>query len=95
MITLKHEETKTSFFMMLMPILLGFLILVPNRNVYLAFLFLMLIGYIAHNQFALVHDLVTGNLARTRKLKTEVDTTESGVAADNPNESREGSTPSG
>ncbi len=73
MISLKKEETKVSLFMIVMPIILGLLILFPSRNVYLAFLFLTFIGYIAHNQFALVHGLFKIHPSRFKRSKSTND----------------------
>ena len=82
MISLKEEKTRVSLFMILMPFILSLLILFPNRNVYLAFLLLMLIGYIAHNQFAIIHDLFRRDIlpfrqktsmSETKDLKNDVE----------------------
>lgn len=74
MISKRTEKTNLSFFMILNPIMFGLLIMFPSRYVYLAYLVLILIGYIAHKQFSLVLGLVTNGLkkplTRIRKLKS-------------------------
>ncbi|TFG34961.1 hypothetical protein EU527_00495 [Candidatus Thorarchaeota archaeon] len=67
MISLKTERAKVSLFMILIPLILGFLILIPNRNVYLAFLLLTLVGYIAFNHFGLVHGLFKEQISHLRR----------------------------
>ena len=95
MISLKKEKTGVSIFMILMPFILGLLILIPNRNVYLAFLFLMLIGYIAHNQFALVYNLVKSTFSHFIRPKSQTDTTGPDLQIEGPVEMEQDSTPSG
>lgn len=70
MISLKTEKAKVSIFMILVPFILGLLILIPNRNVYLAFLLLTLIGYIAFNQFGLIHGLIKEKMKDFRVRRT-------------------------
>jgi hypothetical protein len=41
---------------------MGLLILIPNRYVYIAFLFLFLIGYLCHGQFSMILDLIHDGL---------------------------------
>ncbi len=62
MITQEAERTKVSIFMILNPLIFGVLILFPSRNIYLAFLLLMLLGYLAHKQFSLVLEFATNGL---------------------------------
>ncbi|TFG98831.1 hypothetical protein E4H12_04900 [Candidatus Thorarchaeota archaeon] len=76
MITQRTEKTGLSIFMILNPILFGFLILFPSRYVYLAYLILILVAYLAHKQFSLVLEIVATELRkipnRLRKTRTSV-----------------------
>ncbi|MHA1135243.1 MAG: hypothetical protein ACTSSE_02025 [Candidatus Thorarchaeota archaeon] len=92
MISQRTEKTGFSIFMILNPILLGILIMFPSRYVYLAYLVLILVGYIAHKQFSLVLGLVTGGLrripSRFRKsghVTTAVEDTPSDALENSPN----------
>lgn len=76
MISVKNEKAKVSVFMILIPFALSFLILFPSRNIYLAFLLLTLVGYIAYNQFALVHGLFTDGILHLRKSQPHDDSDE-------------------
>ena len=70
MITQKTEKTGLSFFMILNPLAFGILILFPSRYIYLAYLLLILVGYLAHKQFSLVLELLTDGLRRvTNKIR--------------------------
>jgi len=62
MITQETEKTKISIFMILNPLIFSVLILFPSRNIYLAFLLLMLLGYLAHKQFSLVLEFATNGI---------------------------------
>jgi hypothetical protein len=64
LISPRSEKTKLSTFMIFNPLLFGVLILFPSRYVYLAYLLLIMVGYIAHKQFSLVVGLVTTGLRR-------------------------------
>ena len=59
MISQRKEKVQFSIFMIINPILFGILIMFPSRYVYLAYLLLITVGYIAHKQFSLVLKLVT------------------------------------
>ncbi|MHA1863449.1 MAG: hypothetical protein ACTSWA_06750 [Candidatus Thorarchaeota archaeon] len=72
MITQKTEKTGLSFFMILNPLAFSILILFPSRYIYLAFLLLILIGYLAHKQFSLVLELLTYGLGRARHKFREI-----------------------
>ena len=61
-ITQKTEKTKLSIFMILNPLLFGVLILFPSRYIYLAYLLLILAGYLLHKHFSLVLELATEGL---------------------------------
>lgn len=69
MISLRTEKIGLTIFMILNPILFGFLILFPSRYIYLAYLILILVGYLAHKQFSLVLDIVT---TRLRKIPIRI-----------------------
>ncbi len=70
MITQKSEKMKLSIFMILNPLVFSILILFPSRYIYLAFLLLILIAYLAHKQFSLVTELIDDGLRKIpRKLK--------------------------
>lgn len=62
MITQKSEKMKLSIFMILNPLAFSILILFPSRYIYLAFLLLILIAYLAHKQFSLVLEMLTDAL---------------------------------
>ena len=64
MISVKKQTVKPSIFMILNPILFGLLILIPNRNVYIALMILMLLGYILAGQFSLVQEIASNGLRR-------------------------------
>jgi len=64
MITQKSEKVKLSIFMILNPLAFSILILFPSRYVYLAFLLLILVGYLAHKQFSLVTGLIDDGLRK-------------------------------
>jgi len=92
MISQRTEKTGLSIFMILNPIMFGLLIIFPSRYVYLAYLVLILVGYIAHKQFSLVMGLVTHGLRRIPKrfrkpthASTVVEDTSSDVIETNPN----------
>lgn len=70
MITQKSEKMKLSIFMILNPLAFSILIQFPSRYIYLAFLLLILIGYLAHKQFSLVIELIDDGLQKIpSKLK--------------------------
>ena len=64
MISPRTEKTGLSIFMILNPILFGFLILFPSRYIYLAYLVLILVGYLAHKHFSLVLEMATTELRK-------------------------------
>ena len=64
MITQKSEKVKLSIFMILNPLAFSILILFPSRYIYLAFLLLILVGYLAHKQFSLVTGLIDDGLRK-------------------------------
>jgi len=64
MITQKSEKMKLSIFMILNPLAFSILILFPSRYIYLAFLLLILIGYLAHKQFSIVIELIADGLRK-------------------------------
>ncbi len=73
MISVKKQIVKPSLFMLLNPILFGLLILIPNRYVYIAFIILMLLGYICHKQFSLVQEVASNWLRRrVRALRQSI-----------------------
>jgi hypothetical protein len=83
MIKQKSEKTNLSIFMVLNPLIFGVLILFPNRHIYLAYLLLILVGYLTHKQFSLVLHLVENRIQcvkrRVRNLvkkPSQVDVTE-------------------
>ena len=59
MISVRKEKIDLSFFMIINPIIFGFLIIFPSRYIYLAYLILITVGYIAHKQFSLVLGIIT------------------------------------
>lgn len=85
-ISLKTEKARVSLFMILMPIILGFIILIPSRNVYLAFVLLIMIGYIAHNQIALVHRSIQGRLQYHRRVTGTNNTIQNECESHDPQE---------
>jgi hypothetical protein len=56
MISSRTNEPKSSVFMILNPILLGLLIIIPDRNAYLAMVLLILLAYLSHRAFSLVYE---------------------------------------
>ncbi|MFW9960245.1 MAG: hypothetical protein ACFFDV_04465 [Candidatus Thorarchaeota archaeon] len=56
LITSKKVTPKASISMILNPILLSFLIIIPDRNVYIGMVVLILLGYLFHSAFSLVHE---------------------------------------
>jgi hypothetical protein len=62
MIRQNSQKIRLSIFMVVNPIIFSLLILVPSRYVYLVFLFLIMVGYLAHNQFSLVYQGVNEGL---------------------------------
>lgn len=62
LITSKNLTPKASISMILNPILLSFLIIIPDRNVYLAMVVLILLGYLLHSAFSLVHEAASYGL---------------------------------
>jgi len=72
MITQKTEKIGLSFFMVVNPLIFGILILFPSRYIYLAYLLLIIIGYLAHKQFSLVLELLTYGLGRARHKFREI-----------------------
>jgi hypothetical protein len=63
MISSKNKTSKASIFMLLNPILLGFLIIFPNRYVYIAFVVLILLGYLIHRSFSIVYEVIQQELS--------------------------------
>jgi hypothetical protein len=59
MITPKVTKPPASIFMILNPILLGFLIMIPNRNIYIAMVLLILLGYLLHKAFSLIDETLS------------------------------------
>jgi len=59
MISSKVTKPRASIFMILNPILLGFLILIPDRIVYMAMVVLIMIGYILHKAFSIVDEALS------------------------------------
>jgi len=73
LITSKNAAPKASIFMLLNPILLSLLILIPNRNVYIAMVVLILLGYLIHSAFSLVYEAANYGLdAFFRRIKTSL-----------------------
>jgi hypothetical protein len=56
MISSKNPSPKASIFMIINPIVLGFLIIFPNRYVYIAIVALILLGYLLHRTFSFVYN---------------------------------------
>lgn len=76
MITQKSENIGLSFFMIVNPLVFGILILFPSRYIYLAYLLLILVGYLAHKHFSLVLELLTEWLRGIpRKFRTQTQET--------------------
>jgi len=75
MISQRTETIRPSIFMIFNPILFGVLILFPSRFVYLAYLVLITVGYIAHRQFSLVLQVISdgfrGTFKRARNRTSE------------------------
>jgi len=59
MISQRTETVRPSIFMIINPLLFGFLIIFPSRFVYLAYLILITIGYITHKLFSLILEVIT------------------------------------
>lgn len=73
MITSKRMTPKASIFMLLNPILLSLLIIIPDRNVYLAMVVLILLGYLMHSAFSLVYEAANYGIdAFFRRIKTSL-----------------------
>ncbi len=73
MITSKKVTPKASIFMILNPILLSLLIIIPDRNIYLAMVILILLGYLMHSAFSLVYEAANYGLdALFRRIKTSL-----------------------
>ncbi len=73
MINSKKETPKASIFMLLNPILLSFLIIIPDRNIYLGIVVLILLGYLMHSAFSLVYEAANYGLdALFRRIKTSL-----------------------
>jgi hypothetical protein len=62
MISSKNQTIKASIFMILNPILLGLLIIIPNRYVYLIFVVIILLAYLANRAFSVVYELVDNRI---------------------------------
>ena len=88
MISPRKEKIDLSFFMIINPIIFGFLIMFPSRYVYLAYLVLIAVGYIAHRQFSLVLGLFT-DVFRSINKKYRKPTEEKTFTADKSNETEE------
>jgi hypothetical protein len=88
MISPRKEKIGLSFFMIINPIIFGLLIMFPSRYVYLAYLVLIAVGYIAHKQFSLVLGLVT-DVFRSIIKKYRKPTREETFPAEKSNETEE------
>ncbi|MFW9957927.1 MAG: hypothetical protein ACFFCT_07650 [Candidatus Odinarchaeota archaeon] len=58
-ITTKIERSRASVYMILNPILLGLLIIIPGRYVYIGIVALILLGYVLHEAFSFVVEALT------------------------------------
>jgi hypothetical protein len=56
MISSRTIKPRASVFMILNPILLGLLIIIPDRNAYIAMVVLILLAYLLHRAFSLVYE---------------------------------------
>jgi hypothetical protein len=64
MIEPSSEPKAPSLFTVLNPTLLSLALIIPSRYAYLAILLVILIGYVLHKQFSLVHGMARDGLAR-------------------------------
>ncbi|MFQ5832111.1 MAG: hypothetical protein ACE5H4_05385 [Candidatus Thorarchaeota archaeon] len=62
-------SARISLPMIAVPLLISFLVLVPDRNFYLLFLFLIILGYVLHKPFSEVYQRVTSPI---RRLDTQI-----------------------
>jgi hypothetical protein len=91
MISSRTNKPKASVFMILNPILLGLLIIIPDRNVYLGMVLLVILAYILHRAFSLVYEAACyGYKAVFKRLKESlrIDTADSPLPEDSMNNSR-------
>jgi hypothetical protein len=58
------ERVNVSLPMLLVPMICGFVIMIPSRAVYMLYLLLMLAGYIIHRSFSETYELVAGPLRK-------------------------------
>jgi hypothetical protein len=66
MISKTNGMVKTSFPMLFAPMIISLVILIPNRNVYLLLLILVMIAYIFHKKFSIVYEMIDTRVHRLR-----------------------------
>lgn len=66
MISKTNGMVKTSFPMLFTPMIISLVILIPNRNVYLLLLILVMIAYLFHKKFSIVYEMIDTRVHRLR-----------------------------
>ena len=66
MISKDSGKVKTSLPMLFVPMIISLVILIPNRNVYLLLLILVMIAYLLHKKFSIVYEMIATPVYRLR-----------------------------